>query len=86
MASAIPQTLREQVEQRTGCVIAAEHARGGGGASRQGAEVTLRAPEGAERRCYLAWDGRAGDPSRLPYFERETAILAALSGPFSDSG
>jgi Phosphotransferase enzyme family len=86
MASAIPSALREQVEHDTGCVIAAEAARGGGGASRQGAEVTLRAPDGSEQRCYLAWDGRAGDPSRLPYFERETAILAALSGPFRDAG
>lgn len=86
MASAIPAALREQVERDTGCVIAAEQARGGGGASRQGAEVTLRAADGAERRCYLAWDGRAGDPSRLPYFQRETAILGALSGKFRDAG
>lgn len=86
MASAIPPALRNEVEQDTGCVIAAEHARGGGGASRQGAEITLRQPNGEERHCYLAWDGRAGDPSRLPYFERETAILRALSGPFKDSG
>lgn len=78
--------LREQVEQGTGCVIAGEVARGGGGASRQGAELALRAPDGSERRCYLAWDGRAGDPSRLPYFERETGILAALSGPLRASG
>lgn len=86
MASAIPSDLREQVEHDTGCVIAAEHARGGGGASRQGAEVTLKTADGAEQRCYLAWDGRAGDPSRLPYFERETAILAALTGPFASAG
>lgn len=86
MASAIPAALREQVEQRTGCVIAAEHARGGGGASRQGAEVTLRRPDGGEQHCYLAWDARAGDPSRLAYFERETAILAALSGPLRGAG
>lgn len=86
MASAIPPALREQVEQRTGCVIAAELARGGGGASRQGTEVTLRASDGTERRCYLAWDARAGDASRLAYFERETAILAALSGPFRGAG
>lgn len=85
MASAIPPDLRQQVEQHCGAVIAAEVARGGGGASRQGAEVTLRAGDGSERRCYLAWDGRAGDPSRLPYFERETAILAALSGPFANA-
>ena len=86
MASAIPSDLRQQVEQQTGCVIAAEQARGGGGASRQGAEVTLRAANGAERHCYLAWDGRAGDPSRLPFFQRETAILGALSGTCRDAG
>jgi len=86
MASAIPSDLFEQVERQTGAVIAAEQARGGGGASRQGAEVTLRYPDGSERRCYLAWDGRAGDPSRLPYFQRETAVLGALSGPFADAG
>ncbi len=86
MASAIPAALREQVEQRTGCVIAAEQARGGGGASRQGAEVTLRSPDGTEKHCYLAWDARAGDASRLAYFERETAILAALSGKFRGAG
>jgi aminoglycoside phosphotransferase len=86
MASAIPPALVEQVTHDTGCVIVAESARGGGGASRQGAEITLRSPDGSERHCYLAWDGRAGDPSRLPYFERETAILRALSGPFRDAG
>jgi hypothetical protein len=86
MASAIPSDLRTQVEHDTGCVIAAEQARGGGGASRQGAEVTLLGADGVERHCYLAWDGRAGDPSRMPYFERETAILGALSGPLASSG
>lgn len=86
MASAIPAELRIEVEQATGCVIADERARGGGGASRQGAEIMLRAADGTEQHCYLAWDGRAGDPSRMPYFERETAILRALSGPFADAG
>ncbi|WP_226019176.1 phosphotransferase family protein [Novosphingobium sp. FKTRR1] len=86
MASAIPSDLRLEVEQGTGCVIAAEVARGGGGASRQGAEVTLKAADGCEQRCYLAWDARAGDPSRRPFFERETAILHALSGPLAASG
>ena len=86
MTSAIPPDLRVQIERDTGCEIAAEQARGGGGASRQGAEVTLRGHDGSERRCYLAWDARAGDPSRLPYFQRETAILAALSGKYRDAG
>lgn len=86
MASAIPLDLRASIERRTGAVIAGERARGGGGASRQGAEVVLRDADGAERKAYLAWDARAGDPQRLPFFERETAVLAALSGPFADSG
>ncbi len=86
MASAIPPDLRQQVEQQTGAVIAAEQARGGGGASRQGAEVTLRHADGSEQHCYLAWDSRAGDPARLPYFQRETAILGALSGTCKGAG
>lgn len=86
MASSIPSGLRDEVEKQTGSVIASEKPRGGGGASRQGAEVVLRTPDGNKQRCYLAWDARAGDPSRLPYFERETTILKALSGPFGDCG
>ncbi|HMT43128.1 MAG TPA: phosphotransferase family protein [Chakrabartia sp.] len=86
MASAIPEALRQQLEEKTGAVIVSEVARGGGGASRNGAEVMLRGADGAERHGWLAWDNRAGDPSRLAYFERETAILSALSGPFRDSG
>ncbi|GAA0762268.1 hypothetical protein FHS52_002965 [Erythromicrobium ramosum] len=86
MASTIPQALRDEIEQQTGSVIASEKPRGGGGASRQGAEVVVRAKDGTEQHCYLAWDARAGDPSRLPYFERETAILAALSDSFRGSG
>lgn len=86
MASAIPQGLRDEVEQQTGSVIVSEKPRGGGGASRQGAEVLLRFANSSERHCYLAWDARAGDASRLAYFERETSILSALSGPFCDAG
>ncbi len=86
MASAIPPSLRQAIERRTGSVIVSERARGGGGASRHGAEVRLRDGEGNEQACYLAWDPRAGDPARLPFFERETAVLAALSGPLADCG
>lgn len=86
MASAMPQGLRDEVEQQTGSVIVSEKPRGGGGASRQGAEVSLRLADGTEKHCYLAWDSRAGDASRLAYFQRETSILSALSGPFRDAG
>ena len=80
MASAIPADLRAAIERKTAAVIVGERARGGGGASRQGAEVLLRDSRGGEQACYLAWDTRAGDPARRPFFERETAVLAALSG------
>ena len=74
------------IERRTGAAIVGERARGGGGASRQGAELELREGDGTVRRCYLAWDKRVGDPARRAYFERETAVLDALSGPFAHAG
>lgn len=86
MTSAIPQDLRQSIERHTGAAIVGVRARGGGGASRQGAELRLCGSDGAERRCYLAWDSRASDPARLAYFKRETAVLAALSGPLIDAG
>lgn len=86
MASYIPTLLREKIEAATAAVISDEVARGGGGASRQGAEVTLRYADGRARHAYLSWDGRAGDPARRAYFDRETAVLAALSGPLGDAG
>lgn len=82
----IPQALRDEIERRAQGTIVAEQLRGGGGASRQGAEVTLRKADGSDLRCYLAWDSRASDPARMPFFERETGILAALSGPLAGSG
>jgi aminoglycoside phosphotransferase len=86
MRSTIPLDLRRAIELQSGRVITAERPRGEGGASREGAEVTLRADDGAEGRCYLTWDKRVGDPSRIPFFERERAVLAALSGPLAASG
>lgn len=86
MASYIPPLLREKIEAATGAVISDEVARGGGGASRQGAEVTLRYRDGTAQHAYLSWDGRAADPARKAYFDRETAVLAALSGPLADAG
>lgn len=86
MTSLIPEALRHEIERQAGGVIVAETLRGGGGASRQGAEVTLRQAGGADLHCYLAWDSRAADPARLPFFERETGVLAALSGPLAGCG
>jgi len=82
----IPADLADSIERQTGASITEVIPRGGGGASRQGAEVTVRYPDGHLQKGYLAFDTRAGDPSRLPYFEREAAILEALTGPLSGNG
>jgi aminoglycoside phosphotransferase len=82
----IPADLADSIERQTDASITEVIPRGGGGASRQGAEVTLRHADGHMQIGYLAFDTRAGDPSRIPYFEREAAILEALSGPLSGKG
>jgi len=82
----LPADLIASVERQTGAKVVHITPRGGGGASRQGAEVTLRHADGREEAGYLAYDTRAGDPKRLPFFNRETAILAALTGPWTDKG
>lgn len=76
--------LVTRLETATGATIGNVVPRGGGGASRQGAEVTLSWPNGREKRCYLAYDSRAGDPRRLAFFEREVSVLAALSGTLAN--
>ncbi|MDP3674977.1 MAG: phosphotransferase family protein [Novosphingobium sp.] len=86
MTSAIPPDLRAAIERRSGAVIADERPRGGGGASRQGAEISLAFPGDERQDCYLAWDTRTHDAKRIAFFERETAALAALSGPLAQSG
>ena len=86
MTSAIPCDLRAAIERRAGASVVAERPRGGGGASRQGAEITLAFPSGDRQDCYLAWDTRTHDSKRMAFFEREAAALAALSGPLAQSG
>lgn len=83
--SAVPSGLRRSIERQTGCDIVAEVPRGGGGASRHGAELSLRDDGGRQCRCYLSWDSR-DKTERMPSFLRETAILRALAGPLADAG
>ncbi len=83
----LPADLAEEIQRLTNCRISAITPRGGGGASRQGAVLSLRPATGGERRAYLAWDTRVGDPQRLAFFRREVAILQALSqGPLAGCG
>ncbi|MET0250067.1 MAG: phosphotransferase family protein [Sphingobium sp.] len=82
----LPTSLAESIERQTGGVISHVKSRAGGGASRQGAEVTVTLPDGTQERGYLGYDTRLGDPTRPPIFEREVAILDALSGPLAERG
>lgn len=84
-ADLIPADLVRTLEAGAGAKIVTVVPRGGGGASRRGAVVTLRDATG-ERGAYLSFDTRAGDAKRKPFFERETAILGALSGPLAGAG
>lgn len=86
IATLIPADLAESIERQTGATIAAVVPRGGGGASRLGAEVTLDYGDGTCVEAYLSYDPRADDPRRMPFFTREVAILSALSGPLANSG
>jgi hypothetical protein len=82
----LPPGLATQVEQATGAALVAVTPRGGGGASREGAELQLRFPNGEQLRAYMNYDvlrAGAGDDAA---FVREVAILQALSGPLKDSG
>jgi aminoglycoside phosphotransferase (APT) family kinase protein len=85
-AQLLPPALVAQVQAATGAALEQVRPRGGGGASREGAEITLRYPDGRTRRAYLTYDllkGGAGDDES---FLREAAALRALSGPLSGSG
>lgn len=84
--SLIPADLAASIESQTGATIDAIVLRGGGGASRLGAEVTLRRADGSLLPCYLSYDTRTADPKRMPHYRREVAILRALSGALADSG
>jgi prepilin-type processing-associated H-X9-DG protein len=82
----LPEGLIEAVEAKTGATITAITPRGGGGASREGAELDLRWPDGRVQRAYMNYDihrAGAGDDAS---FLREAAVIRALSGPLKSAG
>jgi prepilin-type processing-associated H-X9-DG protein len=82
----LPGGLAEAVEGATGAAITAIRPRGGGGASREGAELDFRWPDGRTQTAYVNYDvyrAGAGDDAA---FLREAAILRALSGPLAGTG
>lgn len=86
LAALLPEGLAAEVEQATGARIAAIRPRGGGGASREGAELTLVWPDAREEHAYMNYDVHRAGAGDDAAFLREAAILAALSGPLASAG
>lgn len=86
LAALLPAGLFGAVEEAAGATITALRPRGGGGASREGAELTLRYPDGRSVDAYMNYDVHRAGAGDDAAFLREAAILRALSGPLADSG
>lgn len=82
----LPPGLGEAVEAEAGARIVAVRPRGGGGASRNGAELTLAWPDGRTLDCYMNYDVNKAGAGDDAAFLREAAILRELSGPLADTG
>ncbi|MET0986625.1 MAG: phosphotransferase family protein [Steroidobacteraceae bacterium] len=82
----LPEGLAAQVARACGATITAVKPRGGGGASRQGAELTLRYADGHEQHAYMNYDTLKGGAADDAAFAREAAVLRALSGPLRSAG
>lgn len=82
----LPPGLADAVEQETGLSILTVRPRGGGGASREGAELALARPGGDTLHAYMNYDVHKAGAGDDDAFLREAAILRALSGPLAESG
>jgi aminoglycoside phosphotransferase (APT) family kinase protein len=75
----LPLHLVEWIRQRVGAEPEHILLRAGGGASREGAFVDLRYPDGQLRPCYLTYDLRPADASdRLAGFAAEASAIEAV--------
>ena len=86
LAALLPDGLAAAVERETGATIVAVAPRGGGGASREGAELTLAFADGRRVETYMNYDVHRAGAGDDAAFLREAAVLRALSGPLVGSG
>jgi aminoglycoside phosphotransferase len=86
LAGLLPEGLFAAVEVAAGVRITDVRPRGGGGASREGAELTLAFPDGRTVEAYMNYDVHRAGAGDDAAFLREAAILRALSGPLARSG
>lgn len=82
----LPDGLASAVETASGARVVAARPRGGGGASREGAELDLVWPDGRTASAYMNYDVQKAGAGDDAAFMREAAILRALSGPLAKSG
>lgn len=86
LADLLPEGLAADVEAACGARIAAIRPRGGGGASREGAEIDLAWPDGRTASAYMNYDVHKAGAGDDAAFLREAAVLRALSGPLAGAG
>lgn len=82
----LPGGLLETVQSSCGATITAVRPRGGGGASREGAEIDLRWPDGTTQTAYMNYDVHRAGAGDDAAFLREAAVVRALSGPHKEAG
>tara|TARA_R110002124_G_scaffold138073_1_gene301331 strand:- start:1687 stop:3060 length:1374 start_codon:yes stop_codon:yes gene_type:complete len=85
-AALLPEGLAAAVEAETGARITEVRPRGGGGASRDGAELDLAWPDGRTASAYMNHDVHRAGAGDDAAFLREAAVLRALSGPLASAG
>ncbi|KTE25039.1 MULTISPECIES: phosphotransferase family protein [unclassified Sphingopyxis] len=85
-ADLLPEGLAAAVEQASGARVTAVRPRGGGGASRDGAELDLAWPDGRTASAYMNYDVHKAGAGDDAAFLREAAVLRALSGPLAGAG
>lgn len=82
----LPPGLAAAVETASGAQVTAVRPRGGGGASREGAELDLHWPNGRTASAYMNYDVHKAGAGDDAAFLREAAVLRALSGPLAGAG
>ncbi|MET0377668.1 MAG: phosphotransferase family protein [Spongiibacteraceae bacterium] len=83
----LSETLATWIQQATGAEIVGYKGRAGGGASREGAQVDLRYPDGRNESCYLTHDTRADTGvERLSGFLAEASAIAAIAAVDAERG
>nr|MBF6603229.1 hypothetical protein [Sphingorhabdus sp.] len=85
-ADLLPEGLAAAVEAASGARISAVRPRGGGGASRDGAELDLVWPDKHTASAYMNYDVHKAGAGDDAAFLRESAVLRALSGPLASAG